>query len=323
MEIHYQISWRRSRNGHTCNTVGEYFVGETELKCQYGCSDTILSSMSYVCTQFSTVDDWSFGEYHLTHIFNNVVDETTVTIGTPGSGVTGGGSMNVSTTFSLLTRNDTGKINSSPRVLPTLPLRLQQGCKYNIPLAISDPDNDTVQCRWAVGRECNTICDKFPGASLDSKSCTITYTANYGTGLKAVAVMIEDYSPASPNHPLSSVSLQFLVLVFYSNQPCSTQVEYSRFPSIILHPLNETVFWSPYGDVILTLTCMANETSSYYWERQDGNIPLTATGLRTNTLTLHDVQLKDAGNYRCAAFVCSICKRSFSNYASVAVNGKI
>ena len=321
MEIYYQISWKRS-SGNVCSTKGSYKDGESELKCQYGCSATILSKMSYVCTYFSAVDEWSFGENHITYNFNSVLEETTVTIGTySGAWISKvGGSWNISTTFSLRKRADTGKINSSPQILPTPPLRLQQGCTSTIPLAITDPDNDTVRCRWAVDTECRDICNKFPGASLDSSSCTITYNANYGTGIKAVAIMIEDYTPRSPHYPLSSVALQFLVLVYSSSQPCSTHAdhEYFRFPSIVLHPLNKTVTLTSSNESInFTLTCTANETSSFYWEKNNSNIPHTAIGIRTNTLTLIDAQLQDAGNYRCVAFVCSICRRRFSNYATV------
>ena len=175
-----------------------------------------------------------------------------------------------------------------------------------------------------MGSECSSVCNKFPGATLDTSMCSITYTANYGTGIKVVAIMIEDYAPGSPHHLLSSVALQFLVLVYSSSQSCSTQTEYFKSPTITLHPSNETVILGSYSEPInITLTCMANETSSYYWERQDGNISLSATGLRSNTLTLYDVQLEDAGYYRCVTFVCSICEQTFSNYASVTVNGKI
>ena len=301
--------------------------GRDTIECQYSCSGTIISPISYVCTYFSAEDDWSFGECHKSYTFNYMSDQYTITIGTTGNNWIKEiiyGSWNVSTTFSLTTRADTGKINSSPRVLPTPPLRLQHGCNYSIPLAISDPDNDTVQCRWAVGTECASICNKFPGAILDSATCTITYIANYGTGLVAAAVMVEDYYPGSPYRPLSSVALQFLILVYSSSQPCTTQAEYFRFPSIDLHPSNKTVILALNGrSGNTTLTCMANETASYYWEKHGGNIPLNSIGIRTNTLTLTNVQLQDAGNYRCVAFVCSICRQTASNYATVTVKGKI
>ena len=328
MEISYQISWKLSHHYHNCSSthVSNNFVtnGERSISCQYGCSGHIISPMSYVCTYFSAVDDWTFGEYNKTHNFYDTLDDNIVTIGTTGGdwirGV-GQGNWNISTTFSLTKRNDTGTINSSPRVLPTPPLRLQLGCTYTISLPVSDPDNDTIKCRWAMGRECSSICNKFPGAVLDSATCTITYTAKYGTGTKAVAIMIEDYAPGSPNHPFSSVALQFLVMINFVSltQSCSSQIEHFRFPSITLHPLNKIVFWKRYYN--LTLTCAANETSSYYWEKQSGHIPFTAIGMRTNTLTLINVQPEDAGSYRCVAFVCSICAQSFSNYAVITVKG--
>ena len=327
MEISYQISWRRNASGHECNSThvanGLLINGGDSIECQYSCLGTIISTMSYVCTYFSIADVWSFGEYHTTYLFNSVSDENTVTIGTTGCCWVSTTFWNISTTFSLVTRTDTGKINSSPRVLPTPPLRLQQGCSYTIPLPVSDPDNDIVRCRWAVGIECSSICNQFPGAVLDSSSCTITYTANYGTGIKAVAIMIEDYAPGSLHHPLSSVALQFLILVFSSTQSCSKQAEYFRFPAINLHPSNKSVFWTQMKSNDITLTCIANETSSYYWERQNGNIPFASTGVRTNKLRLINVQPEDAGRYRCVAFVCSICNRSFSNYATVTVRGKL
>ena len=329
MEISYQFSWRRSHYSSRCNSsliANNYLFNSTnnKIECLYGCSGDIISQISYFCTYFNFEDDWAFGEYHLIHNFDNVSDENTITIGTSdGTWIKDldKGLWNVSTTFSLVTRADTGKINSSPRILPTLPLRLQKGCNYIIPLPISDLDNDTVRCRWAKHRECRHICRKFPGAVLDSTTCTINYNANKKIGIKPVAIMIEDYAPGSPNHPLSSVALQFLVLVYKSNQPCSTQIECFRFPTIILHPLSVLVHLHK-SSVNLTLTCMANETSSYHWERQNGEIPKTSIGINTDTLTLIDVQPENAGRYRCVAYVCNIYNQNFSDYATITVNGK-
>lgn len=326
MEISYQISWRHSW-GHGCDSAnvsnGDLINGEASLSCQYGCSGTIISPMSYVCTCFSIEDDWSYGEHHLTHIFDSVSDQNAVTIGTLSNGwitEVGDGNWNVSTTFSLATRMDTGQINSSPQVLSSLPLHLQQGCSYAIPLPIRDPDNDTIRCRWAIAGECGGICNKFSGTALDSSSCTIYYTANYGVGLKAAAIMIEDYAPGSLNRPLSSVALQFIVSVVNSNQPCSMQPHYFRFPLITLQPSNKIVVLN--GSATVTLTCMANDTSFYYWEKENEDIPFNAVGVRTNTLTLINVQPENDGNYRCVAFTCGAVSRRFSNYARVTV-GKL
>ena len=124
-------------------------------------------------------------------------------------------------------RNDTGQINSSPRAITTPVLRLQQGCSHTIPLVVSDPDGDIIRCRWAAGRECADVCNEtaFPGAQLDSDTCTIRYEANRGARYWAAAVMIEDFIPGS-QRPLSSVALQFLVLVVASTDPCSQQPEF-------------------------------------------------------------------------------------------------
>ena len=132
---------------------------------------------------------------------------------------------NVSTTFSLTTRADTGQINSSPRAVTSPVLRLQENCDHIIPIAVNDPDNDIIRCRWTVGVECAGICNSFPGAQLDSNSCTLTYTANRGTGYKAIALMIENFMPGS-TQPMSRVALQFLALVVSSNEPCSQQPEF-------------------------------------------------------------------------------------------------
>ena len=327
MEISYQISWSQSLSTHTCYDThvanSALFKGESKISCRYGCSGNIISPIPYVCTYFSAVDDWTFGEHHITYSFSQISTDDIVTIETASCcwiRNASGHDWNISTTFSLTKRNDTGRINSSPRVSPTLPLRLQNGCTYTIPLPVSDPDNDNIRCRWAVGSECDSICNKFPGAILDANTCTITYTANNGTGIKAVAIMIEDYAPGSPHRPLSSVALQFLVLVYYSSQSCPSQIECFRYPSITLHPVNKTVYWKQ--SINLTLTCMANETSTYYWERQNGLIPFTSVGVLTNTLTLVNVQPADAGSYRCVAYVCSSSNRNFSDYAVVTVKGK-
>ena len=195
------------------------------MSCQYGCSGTIRT-LSYVCTDFSTDENWQYGEDTFSFIFPAIPNNIATVGFTGGAWIAPFSSRwNVSTTFNLTARTDTGQINSSPRAITTPVVRLQAGCTHTIPLAVSDPDNDIIQCRWAVGAECGGICDSFPGAHLNSSSCIITYVANRGTGYNAVALMIEDFIPGS-SRPMSNVALQFLVLVVSSNESCSQQPEF-------------------------------------------------------------------------------------------------
>ena len=318
MEISYHVSWEQDTN-HECNSStiedGNLLDGSDNIDCLYGCSDTIIK-MSYTCTCYSAEDNWSFGENELTYVFNNTTDNNTVTIGSIGGLWSSevGGTWNLSTTFSLATRDDTGEINSSPRAATTPLLRLQEGCEHFIPLSVSDPDDDAIRCRWAVGNECGGICNKFPGAYLDTDSCTIKYYANYGTGIKAVAVMIEDYAPGSSS-PFSSVAVQFLVSVFSSPVPCSVNTRYFK-PSISINSSSNVIIKSSDESVNLTLTCVANEASSYYWEKENGNIPLDTIGVNTSSVVFNDVQPEDSGNYRCV--ITNNCKvRSYSEYVTI------
>ena len=184
--------------------------------------------MSYTCTDYSIEENWSFGERQLTLTFSSSV-EGIVTIGfTECCWIAPFGSAwNLSTTFNLTIRNDTGQINSSPRAKTSPVLRLQVRCNHTITLSVNDPDGDIVRCRWATGNECRGICNGYaiPGAVLDTNSCTIRYQANNGAGYKAVALMIEDFLPGSIR-PLSSVAFQFLVLVVSSSQTCSQQPQF-------------------------------------------------------------------------------------------------
>jgi len=212
MEISYHVSWRRnSLAGGSCFVNdGLLLNGEGNMVCQYGCSGTI-TRMSYICTDFSIDENWSFEECHLTYNFTGPV-EGTIAIGFTGRCWISplGCSWNIST-FSLNIRNDTGQINSSSRAITTPVLHLQQGCNHTIPLAVSDPDGDIIRCRWTVGRECTGVCNTtaFLGAVLDSDTCTIHYEANKGARYWTAAVMIEDFIPGSLR-PLSSVAFSFL-----------------------------------------------------------------------------------------------------------------
>ena len=230
IEISYHISWQRSfGNNYFCDnntiTSGHLKRGEGSLTCQYGCSGSI-SAMSFICTDFSIEEDWSYGERNLTYDFSSVNGDI-VAVGFTGRARISIFNVrwNISTTFSLVIRNDIGRINSSPRAKTAPVIRLQERCSHTIALAVTDPDDDIIRCRWAVGSECADICNQFPGAELDPNTCTIRYQANRGARLWAAAIMIEDFMPES-TQPLSSVALQFVVLVVPSSESCSSSPEF-------------------------------------------------------------------------------------------------
>ena len=237
MEIVSHISWRRTRVYCNSSTLADsnHTINTLSFACQYGCTSSI--TISFLCIEYSVEGDWSYLEGHATYTSPDFpcIDTNTVMIGTVGRfWVTPFGSWNISTTFSLTTRNDTGKINSSPLVTSFPYLYLQEYHYYTIPLAVTDPDNDQIRCRWATGVECSSVCNSIPGAILDSDSCTIRYNTINGTGVKVAAIMIEDFLPSS-SIPLSSVAHQFVVKISDSFQLSCTS------PPRFIAPLQGTV----------------------------------------------------------------------------------
>ena len=70
-----------------------------------------------------------------------------------------------------------------------------------------------------------------------------------------------------------------------------------------------------------SLTCGAIGASSYSWQRQDGDISSSVTGVNTDTLKFNDLRLEDTGNYRCVA-ICKYTGYSFSNYSTLTIASK-
>ena len=83
MEISYHISWRRNSGGGNCDSTtvanGNLLSGEGNLACGNGCSGTI-TAMSYICTDFSIEENWSFGERRITHNFTATLGEMITTL---------------------------------------------------------------------------------------------------------------------------------------------------------------------------------------------------------------------------------------------------
>ncbi|KAK7073546.1 hypothetical protein SK128_016753 [Halocaridina rubra] len=227
MEIYFRVSWRRSSwEGGNCDQTtidSGTLLSSGSIDCIAGCTGSVMSAQ-YYCTDFSISDDWSFGERR--EVFTFSPGTQNITIAYTGCCWVIASSWNTVTTMSLVPRSDTGTINSTPRAITSLNLRLLAGCNHTIAIPVTDPDNDIVRCRWATGsNECGSVCNAFPNAILDEEYCTLSYEAIYGPGIFAVALMIEDFLPGS-NSPISSVALQFMVEVFTSNESCSSVPEF-------------------------------------------------------------------------------------------------
>ena len=104
-------------------------------------------------------------------------------------------------------------------------------------------------------------------------------------------------------------------------------------PIISQHPMSVTVNLTNNDIINVTLTCKANRTLCYYWERQNDIILSNATGVNittivnsttgqnVTTLTLIGVQPEDTDNYQCVAI--NENGHTKSDNATVTINGMI
>ena len=65
---------------------------------------------------------------------------------------------------------------------------------------------------------------------------------------------------------------------------------------------------------------MAYEASYYYWQRETGDIPSTAMGINSSSLTLHNILSPDSVCYQCVGV--NKHGEAYSNYAIFTVEGK-
>ena len=104
-------------------------------------------------------------------------------------------------------------------------------------------------------------------------------------------------------------------------------------PAITQCPMSVTVNLKSDGIINVTLTCEANRTSCYYWEKQNEIILFNTTGVNITTemnsttgqnvtiLTLIGVQPEDTDDYQCVAV--NENGHSKSDNATVTINGMI
>ncbi|XP_072036773.1 uncharacterized protein [Amphiura filiformis] len=136
------------------------------------------------------------------------------------------------TTVNLIPRRD-GTINSSPQ--PALiPLeKFYKGCQYKLRIAVTDPDDDIIRCRYADSKKDECPQDKYTracgrptdGLTIQNKDCSLYFdTTDVGVGYHAVNVIIEDFARPYINrrksNPLSKVSLLFLLHVVEQTEVC-------------------------------------------------------------------------------------------------------
>ncbi|CAF1403097.1 unnamed protein product [Rotaria sordida] len=232
-------AWRRGYyycNQTTIDSGGT--VGAGDICClgtQCG-SLSCFPSTAVPCTDFSVSQDTSAGQGSLIlNLSPNIKIALTFTGGDWITLQNGGGRWAVTTQISTYMRAD-GHYNTAP-ISAMVPVKLlRQGFSYTWLIPTADTDGDTVKCRWAsatatvptnvVADECAGICNTFPGATLNSSSCMMTYTAST-VGFWAVSLMMEDYEFTWQTSPLSSTPLQFIVEVYILNSPCIVGPSYT------------------------------------------------------------------------------------------------
>ncbi|MEQ2216448.1 hypothetical protein XENOCAPTIV_016307, partial [Xenoophorus captivus] len=102
-------------------------------------------------------------------------------------------SMATAPLIDLRNRSDINKPNSSPQTTILPLLRVPSNCQRNINLLVSDPDGDTIRCRYAASPECETCTP--PSVLTVSPSCTLSFspTNSSDEGPYAVQLVIEDF----------------------------------------------------------------------------------------------------------------------------------
>ena len=95
---------------------------------------------------------------------------------------------------------------------------------------------------------------------------------------------------------------------------------FTALPQIYVHPMNKTIKVDN-GSTSVNFVCMAYYASSYYWQRENDNIPSSAVGINSNSLTLHNVLPPDSGCYQCVAE--NEHGKTYSNCAKFTVEGTI
>ncbi|XP_078330906.1 uncharacterized protein LOC111125451 isoform X2 [Crassostrea virginica] len=233
VKVTHRMSWRNTYYSPVCDD--NYKTSRTNrtfgsISCLSGCGSLSWSrpSISSVCTDYSTSEDWATfeGEFNVTlpSSVSSIVIGYASCCWISTLQLNPGASWSISTRIDLTYRSDIAGINSSPVTAMQPIVRLQRGCSHSIKIPVADDDGDVIRCRWGrTSSECGGICNSFPNSILDESTCTLNYSYVYDTaGYYGVAIQIEDFANSFSTTPLSSIPLQFLVEVFTSSSACAS-----------------------------------------------------------------------------------------------------
>lgn len=227
VKFSFKLGWYYGTGpGCNPNNIGNLTTGGTYdyWRCTSGCGGTPnMNDINYVCTGASIEDLWEQGERDFIYNFTGVGPFTVSYSGCCWISLNYGSSSswNIETTVYLASRSDINRPNSSPITAGQPMYIVRYGTRVVLTIPMVDSDGDTIQCRWATGNECVSVCNSLPLATLDSDTCTITFNATHAlNGMYAVALSIEDFPKTNiligsklytPNDPISIVPLQFLI----------------------------------------------------------------------------------------------------------------
>ncbi|XP_076070871.1 uncharacterized protein LOC143042458 isoform X3 [Mytilus galloprovincialis] len=187
--------------------------------CYQGCDGTLMSSLSYQCTDYSVDENWKYGQRTVNVTFPSTPDNF-YAFGYSSccwvNLVEGGNNWLLLATANLSIRQDNKRINSSPISSMQPVTTLKQNCSYALKIPVQDEDNDVVRCRWASSPfmdECGGVCSRLNHTILDQNNCILYINTTVTTGNYAFAIQIEDFLTHQDTLPLSSIPLQFIVHV--------------------------------------------------------------------------------------------------------------
>jgi hypothetical protein len=224
--IQFTASWayRWSAMG---GNIGSWISTWGSIDCRQGCgtswSPWSIGTTDFTATAVSGPDDWIQGEHTWTADLPKVAVYRAsfysccwITLNT------GGWNQEVSVMLDTRNRPD-GKINTAPVSSIAAIVKLRPGTTTQLTIPWSDADADTVKCRVPIQsqNECADICSLPTGVTLDSNTCTLTFsTASLSNGWYGIAVMLEDFYTPSSTSPMSGVGVQFLAFVCGSGSSC-------------------------------------------------------------------------------------------------------